>query len=37
MPYLNVSFRMTFSDLEQLISEIFNDTNHRGVSLRQLS
>ena len=30
-----VSFRMTSSDLEYL-SEIFNDTNHRAVSLRQL-
>ena len=31
-----MSFRMTFSDLKWL-SEIFNDTKHRAVSLRQLS
>ena len=35
-PHLRVSFRMILSDLETL-SEIFNDTKHRAVSLRQLS
>jgi len=35
-PYSRVSLRMTLSDLEWL-SEIFNDTKHRAVSLRQLS
>jgi len=30
--YSKVSFRMTFSDLERL-SEMFNDTKHRAVSL----
>ena len=36
MPYSNVSFRMTFSDLEW-ISEIFSYMKHRAVPLRQLS
>jgi len=36
MTYSRVSFRMTLSDLEWL-SEIFSDTKHRAVSLRQLS
>ena len=36
MPYSTVSFPMILSDLEGL-SEIFNDTKHRAVSLRQLS
>jgi len=31
-----VPFSMTLSDLERL-SEIFNDTKHRAVCLRQLS
>jgi len=35
-PYWTVSFRMTLSELEWL-RKIFNDTNHRTVSLRQLS
>jgi len=35
-PYSKVSFRMILSDLEWL-SEMFNDTKHRAVSLRQLS
>jgi len=34
--FRTLSFSMTFSDLEWL-SEIFNDTKHRAVSLRQLS
>jgi len=34
--YSTVSFRMTLSDLEWL-SEIFNDTKHRAISLQQLS
>ena len=35
-PWASVSFRMTVSDPE-LLSEIFNDTKRRAVSLRQLS
>jgi len=34
-PHSTVKFRMTFSDLEWL-NEIFNDTNDRPASLRQL-
>ena len=36
IPYSIVPFRMTSSDLEWL-SEIFNDTKYRAVSLQQLS
>jgi len=36
MPFSTVSFPMTLSDHEWL-SEIFSDTKHRAVSLRQLS